>query len=144
VLDLNALYALRANQNTGLYLQSALDFVRTGSTFDQPDGKAHLLVHDQWLVYVVLAPFVVLWPRPETPIVVQIVALAAAALPLYAFARSCGTTGRSATLLAIAFLVSPSLQGWAYDGFVAEDFIPIGAFSLALALRNRLLAGTVL
>jgi len=47
VLDLNALHALRANQNTGLYLQSALDFVRTGSTFDQPDGKAHLLVHDQ-------------------------------------------------------------------------------------------------
>jgi len=143
-LDFNALYALRANQNTGLYLQSALDFVRTGSTFDQPDGKPHLLVHNQWLLYVVLAPFVALWPRPEMPIVAQTLALAAAALPLFAFARACGTSARNATLLAIAFLVSPSMQGWAYDGFVGEDFIPIVAFSFALALRRRSFAGTLL
>lgn len=136
-LDLNSLHALRANQNTGLYLQSAVNFVRTGSTFDQPDGKAHLLVHDQWLVYAILAPFVALWPRPETPIVVQIVALAAAVFPLHAFARACGTHARDATLLAIAFLLSPSMQGWAYDGFVGEDLLPVVAFSFALALKRR-------
>ncbi|GAC1518826.1 MAG: hypothetical protein NVS2B3_15010 [Vulcanimicrobiaceae bacterium] len=136
-LDLNALYALRANQNTGLYLQSAIDFVRTGSTFDQPDGRAHLLVHDQWLVYAVLAPLVALWPRPEAAIVVQVAALAAAAIPLRAFARACGARAGDATLLAIAFLISPSMQGFAYDGFVGEDLLPVVAFSLALALRRR-------
>ena len=89
LLDLNALHALRANQNTGLYLQSLIDFVRTGSTFDQPDGKPHLLVHDQWLV-LALAPLVALWPRPEMLIVAQALALAAAALPLYFLTRTFG------------------------------------------------------
>ncbi len=135
-LDVNALHALRANQNTGLYLQSAVNFVHVGSTFDQPDGKPHMLVHNQWLVYAVLGPLVALWPRPETAIVVGVVALAAAAIPLYFFARACGADVRIATMLAVAFLISPSVQGWAYDGFVGEDLIPIGAFSLALAIRR--------
>jgi uncharacterized membrane protein len=136
-LDLNALHALRANQNTGLYLQSTVDLLRNGSTFDQPDGKPHMLVHDQWLIYAVLAPLVALWPRPETLIAVQIVALAAAAPMLYLFARTFGVSGTNALLLAIAFLVSPSLQGFAYDGFVGEDLIPVLAFSLAYAIRRK-------
>ena len=56
-LDLNALYALRTNQNTGLYLQSIVNFIHHGTTFDQPDGRPHLAVHDQWLV-LSLAPVV--------------------------------------------------------------------------------------
>ena len=138
-LDVNALHALRANQNTGLYLQSVVNLVHGGSTFDQPDGKPHMLVHNQWLVYVVLVPLVALWPRPETTIVVGVLALAAAAIPLYFFTRDCGADARVATLIAVAFLISPSVQGWAYDGFVGEDLIPIAAFSLALAIRRRAL-----
>ena len=136
LLDLNALHALRANQNTGLYLQSLIDFVRTGSTFDQPDGKPHLLVHDQWLV-LALAPLVALWPRPEMLIVAQALALAAAALPLYFLTRTFGAEARPAALLALAFLISPSLQGYAYDGFVPEDFIPLLWCCLALALAKK-------
>ncbi|MBC5799296.1 MAG: DUF2079 domain-containing protein [Candidatus Eremiobacteraeota bacterium] len=142
-LDFNALYALRANQNTGLYLQSIVDFVRTGSTFDQPDGKPHLFVHDQWLVYLALGGPVAWLPRPETLIVCQEVALAAAAIPLFLFARACGAPVRPAAALAVAFLLSPSVQGWAYDGFVAEDLIPVVAFSLALAVRARSLPWTL-
>jgi uncharacterized membrane protein len=142
-LDLNALYALRANQNTGLYLQSLVNFVHSGSTFNQPDGKPHLLVHDQWIV-LALAPLVALWPRPEPLIVVQMLALAAAAIPLYLLARDCGADRRTATLLGVAFLIAPSLQGYAYDGFVPEDFIPLLACSLALALKRKSLWGTIL
>lgn len=137
LLDLNALYALRANQNTGLYLQSVVDLVRNGSTFDQPDGKPHMLVHDQWLVYAVLGPLVALWPRPETVIVVQIAALAVAGLVLYRLAIVCGVEPRAAACLSLAFLISPSVQGYAYDGFVAEDFIPVVGFAFALAIRTR-------
>ena len=142
-LDLNALYALRANQNTGLYLQSLVDFVRTGSTFDQPDGKPHMLVHDQWVVYALLGPFVALWPRPETMIVAQVAALAGAALVLYRLAEACGVRRAPAIALSLAFLISPSVQGFAYDGFVAEDLIPIAGFSFALALRRRSLVWTL-
>ena len=136
-LDFNALYALRANQNTGLYLQSAVNFVHTGTTFDQPDGKPHLFVHDQWLVYAVLAPLVSLWPRPEVPIVVEVLALAASGIALAVFARACGADARTAALLGIAYLISPSIQGFAYDGFVGEDLLPVVAIGFALALRAR-------
>jgi len=142
-LDLNALYALRANQNTGLYLQSLVDFVRTGSTFDQPDGRPHMLVHDQWVVYALLGPLVALWPRPETMIVAQVVALAGAALVLYWLANICGIERAAAAALSIAFLISPSVQGFAYDGFVAEDVVPIVGFSFAFAIQRRSLLWTL-
>jgi hypothetical protein len=142
-LDLNQLYALRTNQNTGLYLQSLVNFVQRGTTFDQPDGRPHLAVHDQWIV-LLLAPLVALWPRPETIIVVQVAALAAAAIPVYLFARSCGAAPRIALALAAAWLLSPSAQGFAYGGFAPEHFVPLLAFSLALAARKRSLVGTIL
>ena len=135
-LDLNALHALRTNQNTGLYLQMLVNFVQHGSTFDQPDGRPHLAVHDQWLV-LAIAPLVALWPRPETMIVVQVIALALSALPLYGLARSCGARPALAAVLGFIWLASPSVQGWAYFGFVPEHFIPLLAFSLALAIRHR-------
>jgi uncharacterized membrane protein len=143
LLDFNALYALRANQNTGLFLQSAVNLAHTGSTFDQPDGKPHMLVHDQWLVYAILTPLTLLWARPEMVIIVQVLALAGAALALYAFARTCGTARTASGLLAIAFLVAPSMQGWAYDGFVGEDLLPLLGFSLAIAVRKRSLVWTI-
>jgi len=142
-LDINALYALRANQNTGLFLQSAVNLAHTGSTFDQPDGKPHLLVHDQWLVYAILTPLTAIWARPETVITVQVLALTAGAFALFAFARTCGVTRTNAGLLASAFLIAPSMQGWTYDGFVGEDFLPVLGFSLAIALRTRSLAWTI-
>jgi hypothetical protein len=141
-LDLNQLYALRTNQNTGLYLQSLVNFIERGTTFDQPDGRPHLAVHDQWIV-LLFAPLVSLWARPETIIVVQVVALAAASIPLYLFARSCGAGPRTGLALAVAWLASPSVQGFAYGGFAPEHFVPLLAFSLALAARRRSLVGTL-
>ena len=90
-LDINALYALRTNQNTGLYLQSLVNLIHSGTTFDQPDGKPHLAVHNQWIV-LGLAPLVALWPRPETLIAVQVLAIAASAIPLFLLAREFGAS----------------------------------------------------
>lgn len=142
-LDLNALHALRANQNTGLYLQTLINFAHSGSTFNQADGKPHMLVHDQWLM-LALAPFVALWPRPEVLLVAQALALGAAAIPLYFLARTWGAAATPAALLALAFLISPSMQGYAYDGFVPEDLIPLLWCSLALALAKRSFWATAL
>lgn len=136
LLDLNELYALRTNQNTGLYLQSLANFVHSGSTFNTADYKPHLFVHDQWLV-LGLAPLVALWPRPETLILAQVLALALSGVLLYRFACACGLAARAAAFLACAYLVSPSVQGYAYKGFVPEHFLPALAFALALAARRR-------
>ena len=141
-LDCNALYALRTNQNTGLYLQSLLSFARSGTTFDQSDGRPHLAVHDQWLA-LPLAPLVALWPHPQTLIVVQVVVLAAAAPVLYRLVRELGGSCAVAASLAFAYLLAPSTQGFAYHGFVPEDAIPLLAFSLAIAIRRRSLVGSL-
>src|SRR5579871_5489946 len=142
-LDLNALYALRTNQNTGLYLQSISTFIQHGTTFDQPDGKPHLAVHDQWIM-LGLTPFVALFPRPETLIAIQVLALAASALVLFRLAREAGCSARVATALSVAWLIMPSVQSWAYNGFTPEHFIPLIAFSLALAARRRSVIGVAI
>jgi len=142
-LDLNAFYALRTDQNTGLYLQSLTNFAYRGTTFDQSDGKPHLAVHDQWLA-LPLALAVAIWPYAQTLIVAQVVALAAAAPVLYAFARARGATAGLAATIACAYLLAPSTQGWAYHGFVPEDALPLVAFALGLAIERRWVAGIAL
>ena len=135
-LDFNSLYALRTGQNTGLYLQSLVNFVHGAGTFDQPDGRPHLAVHDQWAA-LVLAPAIAAWPDARTLIVAQVVLLAAAAPLLYLLARTLGLSGPNAACLAVAYLLSPSTQGWAYHPFVPEDALPLVAFGFAIALVRR-------
>ncbi len=141
-LDINALYALRTNQNTGLYLQSLANFAARGTTFDQSDGRPHMAVHDQWLA-LPLAVAVALWPYPQTLIVAQVVALALAAPVLYGFALERGAPPRAAACVALAYLLAPSTQGWAYHGFVPEDALPLVAFAAAIAVGRRSLLGAL-
>ena len=143
LLDINVVHALRENQNTGLYLQTLVDVVRHGSAFNWADHRPFLVkAHDEWIV-LVLAPFVAVWPRPETLLVTAVVVLAAAAVPLYLFARACGGSRTTAACVALAYLISPSVQGFAYHAFVPTHFVPLFAFSLAYFVRRRSLVGTL-
>lgn len=142
-LDLNKLYALRYGVDTGAFLQSLVNFARDGSTFNWVERRPHLAVHDSWLL-LAFAPLVARWPRPETLIALQVLAVAAAAVPLYLFARGAGLRARYALYLSLAYLISPSVQGWAYWNFSENHFVPILAFSLALAAQRRSLWGTLL
>ena len=135
-LDLNKLHALRVGSNTGSYLQGALNFIHHGTTFDWGDWKPELAQHDQWLM-LVLTPFAALWPRPETVMVVQVAAIAFAAPVLYAAGRRFGAGDVPAAVVAFAYLVSPSIQGFAYSEFVPVDFVPILTFALAIAVKAR-------
>ncbi|HEV2038315.1 MAG TPA: DUF2079 domain-containing protein, partial [Candidatus Eremiobacteraceae bacterium] len=112
-VDLNKLYALRYGMDVGIFLQSLVNFAQHGSTFNWVERQPHLAVHDSWTL-LLLTPVVALFPRPETLIVVQVVAIACAALPLYYFARGAGLALLPAQLVALAYLVMPSAQGWAY------------------------------
>ena len=70
-------------------------------------------------------------------IVLQVLAVAAAAIPLALFARELGVGARNANLLAIAYLLSPAAQGLGYDNFSENAFVPLLAFGAALAVRRR-------
>ena len=142
-LDLNVVYALRENQNTGLYLQTLVDLIRHGSAFNWGDHRPFLVkAHDEWIV-LALVPFVALWPRPETLLVAQVVLIGVAAIPLYSFARRCGATPATGACIAIAYLICPSVQGFAYHAFVPTHFIPLLAFALAYFAHRRSLAGVL-
>ena len=135
VVDLNKLCALRVGSNTGEYLQAAVRFLHTGSTFNYVDWNSTLVMHDQWM-FLAVAPFAALWPHPEIVILVQVIALATAAPLLYALVRAWGGTRFAAAVAAIVYLVSPSVQGFANAEFVPLDFVPLLAFALGLALAR--------
>jgi uncharacterized membrane protein len=135
-LDFNKLHALRVGSDTGSYLQAALNFLHHGSTFDYGDWRPEMAQHDQWM-FLVLVPFVAAWPHPETVIVIQVLAVGLAAPVLYALGRRFGANGFAAAAVAFAYLLSPSIQGFAYGDFVPLDFVPLLGFGLAIAARAR-------
>jgi len=140
-LDLNKLYALRYGADLGTYLQTFVN-LQHGSSWNFGEWKQHFAVHDSW-VLVALVPLIALLPRAETLIVVQVVAVAAAAIPLVLLAREVGVNARAANLLGIAYLLSPATQGLSYDNFSENVFVPVLALWGGLFARKRLLWPTL-
>jgi uncharacterized membrane protein len=136
-LDLNKFYALRYGADMGTFLQTIANMWH-GSSFNYGEWRPHLEVHDSWILFA-LAPIVALVPRGETLIVVQVLVVAAAAIPLALFARELGVSPKLANALAIAYLLTPSAQGFTYDNFSENVFVPLLAFSAALFARRRAL-----
>jgi uncharacterized membrane protein len=139
--DLNKLYALRYGADLGTYLQTFVN-LQHGSSWNFGEWKQHFAVHDSW-VLVALVPLIALLPRAETLIVVQVVAVAAAAIPLVLLAREVGVNARAANLLGIAYLLSPATQGLSYDNFSENVFVPVLALWGGLFARKRLLWPTL-
>jgi uncharacterized membrane protein len=146
-LDLNKLYALRYGADLGSYLQTFVN-LRHGSSWNYGEWRPHFQVHDSWVLSA-LVPLVALFPRAETLIVVQVLAVAVAAIPLVLFAREIGVDPRAANLIGIAYLLTPSAQGPAFDNFSENVFVPLFGFIGALFVRRRwlwpaLIAGQLL
>jgi uncharacterized membrane protein len=140
--DLNRLYALRYGADLGTYLQTLVN-LRHGSSWNYGEWRPHFQVHDSW-VLTALVPLVALIPRAETLIVVQVVVVAVAAIPLAMFAGEIGVSPGAASILGIAYLLTPSAQGLAYDNFSENVFVPVLVFCGALAVRRRALWPTML
>lgn len=134
-LGLNKLYALRYGADVGTYLQTLVN-LQHGSSWNFGEWKHHLQVHDSW-VLALFVPIVALFPRAQTLIVLQVVAVAAAAIPLALLARELGLSAKLANFVAIAYLLSPAAQGLTYDNFSENDFVPLLACCAALAARKR-------
>ena len=141
-LDLNKLYALRYGADLGTYLQMLVN-MQHGSSWNYGEWKHHFQVHDSW-VLTGLVPLVALFPKAQTLIVVQVLAVAVAAVPLALLAREVGVSARGANLIAIAYLLSPAAQGLSYDNFSENAFVPILVFCAALAVRKRSFWATLL
>ena len=135
-LDLNKLYALRYGADLGTYLQTLVN-LQHGSSWNYGEWKHHFAVHDSWALSA-LVPLVALFPKAQTLLVVQVLAVACAAIPLAMLARELGLTAEGANLLGIAYLLTPAAQGLAYDNFSENVFVPVLAFSGAVAVRRRL------
>ncbi|HEY9086401.1 MAG TPA: DUF2079 domain-containing protein [Candidatus Tyrphobacter sp.] len=141
-LDLNRLYALRYGADLGTYAQTLMN-LQHGSSWNFGEWRPHFQVHDSWALGL-LAPLLWLFPSAELLLLLQVVAIATAAFVLAAFARELGIDRRAAALLGIAFLLTPSAQGLAYDNFSENVFVPLLAFSGALFARRRALIPTLL
>jgi len=136
VLDLNKLYALRYGADTGTFVQWLAGEAHGRGSWNGAEYRPHLQVHDSWLL-LALVPLMAVLPYAQTLLVVQVLALAGAALAICAFARACGAPPRAATAVGIAYLLSPSVQGIAYGNFLENVFVPLLAALGALAVRRR-------
>jgi uncharacterized membrane protein len=134
-LDLNRLYALRYGADLGTYLQTLVN-LQHGSSWNYAEWRAHFGVHDSWVLSA-LVPLVAIVPRAQTLVVVQVLAVALAAIPLVLFSRELGLSARAANLIGIAYLLTASAQGLSYDNFSENVFVPLLAFGGALAARKR-------
>jgi uncharacterized membrane protein len=135
-LDFNKLHALYYGFDNGIFLQTLAHIGHDGSAFNWAEGKSHWFVHDSWIV-AVLVPFVKIWPYQETLIVAQVLLIAGSAVALYAFARCIGVAELPSLLLSLAYLISPSVQGFAYNDFSEGHFEPLLIFLLAIAVARR-------
>lgn len=142
-LDLNKLYALRYGADTGTFVQWLAGEAHGRGSWNGAEYRPHLQVHDSW-VLLALVPLVGLLPYAQTLLVVQVLAIAGAALAICAFARACGAPPRAASAVGIAYLVSPSAQGIAYGNFLENVFVPLLAALAAIAVRRRSLIGALL
>jgi len=142
VLDLNKLYALRYGADTGTFVQWLAGEAHGRGSWNGAEYRPHLQVHDSWLL-LVLVPLMAAFPYAQTLLVVQVLALAGAALAICAFARACGAPPRAATAVGIAYLLSPSAQGIAYGNFLENVFVPLLAALGALAVRRRALVASL-
>jgi uncharacterized membrane protein len=141
-LDLNKLYALRYGADTGTFVQWLSGEAYGRGSWNGAEYRPHLHVHDSWTL-LALVPLVALFPFAQTLLVVQVLAIAGAALALCAFALACGATKRGASIVGIAYLLSPSAQGIAYGNFLENVFVPLLAALGALAVRRRNLVASL-
>ncbi|MEA2721835.1 MAG: hypothetical protein QOJ39_3699 [Candidatus Eremiobacteraeota bacterium] len=137
-LDLNKLYALRYGADTGTFVQWLVGEAHGRGSWNGAEYRPHLQVHDSWAL-LALVPLMAVFPYAQTLLVVQVLAIAGAALAICAFARQCGATARGASIVAIAYLLSPSAQGIAYGNFLENVFVPLFAALGAIAVRRRAL-----
>jgi len=135
-LDLNKLYALRYGADTGTFVQFLTGEAHGRGSWNGAEYRPHLQVHNSWIL-LVLVPLMAAFPYAQTLLILQVLAIAAAAVAICAFARSCGATPRNATIVAIAYLISPSAQGIAYGNFLENVFVPLLAVLGAIAVRRR-------
>jgi hypothetical protein len=142
-VDIRNMLALRIGSNSGTYMQSALSFLHHFNTWNNSDHTYEMEPHDQWML-LVLVPGLALWPHLETVVVLQVLALAASAVVLWQFALAAGAPRPAAVMLALAWLISPSLEGFAYDAFTPVCLVPVLAFGLALASIPALLLAQAL
>jgi uncharacterized membrane protein len=88
-----------------------------------------------------LAPLWWIWPSPMMLLVVQAVAIALGALPVFWLARKHLRSERSAALFAFAYLLYPSMQWLALDDFHAVALAcPLLLYGLWYLDEERLLA----
>ena len=142
-LDLNKLYALRYGADTGTFVQFLSGEAHGRGSWNGAEYRPHLQVHDSWAL-LALVPLLAVFPFAQTLLVLQVLAIAGAALALCAFARACGAERRGASAVAIAYLLSPSAQGIAYGNFLENAFVPLLAALGALAVRRRALVASLL
>ena len=137
-----------AAYDLGAYQQILWTGAHGGTFFDAPDSELVFVPNIFWIhpapLLVLLAPLYAAAPKPATLFLLQSLAIALAAIPLYAISKHIGVPGRWALVPSLLLIVwVPTLSGALFD-FHLESFLPVGLLTaFALWQRQRYLWGLV-
>ncbi len=107
-------------------------------TADLPSGNGgYLFAAHPSFDLILLLPIYAAAPSPETLLVVEAVAAALAAIPLFYFARAELRSERWGLGFALLFLASPILLGIVWYDFHPEALLPLGILCTIWAYRAR-------
>ncbi|MEO8185371.1 MAG: DUF2079 domain-containing protein [Deltaproteobacteria bacterium] len=104
-------------------------FFKSSPLLGIPGNGSHFGYHATLFAYVI-APFYLLWPRPENLLLFQALVIGAAAIPLFLFARR-RIGAYPACLIALCYLLYPAVHGANLYDF---HYPPLAVFFLWLAL----------
>ena len=124
------MYALKSNAwDLGNYNQAIYTFVCCNQPFSWTsdilnNGSGSLFGIHFSPIFFALVPFYVLFPRAETLLVIQSIALGIGAIPLYWITRDRLSSRRWGLILAVSYLCNPLVMGVNWFDFHPEAFIP--------------------
>jgi len=109
-----------------------------GRPFKQTGGSS-LAYHFEPLIFL-LAPFLLVWDKAETLLILQTLLLASGAIPIFLIARAKLQSDLAALAFSLVYLLSPALQAANLADFhTAPLAVPLFLFACYFAFRRHLI-----
>ncbi|MBQ2733621.1 MAG: DUF2079 domain-containing protein [Clostridia bacterium] len=104
---------------------------------------SHFSVHLSPVFYLAL-PIYALFPRPETVQIIQALALALGAVPLWLISKRLGISNKVSALFCIVYLFHPALMGGCMYDFHENCFLPVMIlWTVYFAEKNKLIPALI-
>lgn len=135
-------YSFRSNAwDLGIFVQSIASaaqgklFINNAELYYSPTGS-YFGIHFAPILFLIV-PFFYIMPKVETILILQSIALALGAVPVYLLSNFYFNNEVAALMMATAYLLNPHLQGINWYDFHTQAFFPLMILSAIYFFKRR-------